>query len=156
MDRKAVVEHARPWKQIMMFIGRTQGEQDWKKPKYKFNNRQKKAWKHLWRVADTEYMRTQEVSDQAGGEESEDSAEQDKSQSNAMSQACLDFCFILLQEQYSKNEYSDVFVYGLGGLGVRAWGGWMGANHYPPILSKMIKSGNGYGRTAVELASSTS
>jgi len=28
MDRKAVVEHAQLWKQILMFIGRTQGEQE--------------------------------------------------------------------------------------------------------------------------------
>lgn len=47
IDRKAVIEHAQPWKQILMFIGRTQGLQEWKKPKYQLKKGQKKAWKHL-------------------------------------------------------------------------------------------------------------
>jgi len=142
MDRKAVVEHAWPWKQILMFIGRTQGEQEWRKPKYKLKKGQKKAWKHLWWVAETEYMRSQRVIDKKSGEESNDHLEQDKPQLNELSHTCLDFCFTLLQEQYSKSEYSNVLVCGLAVLGVWISGsqwGWMGPDNYPPILSKMIK-----------------
>ncbi|KAL9577626.1 MAG: hypothetical protein Q9212_006246, partial [Teloschistes hypoglaucus] len=78
MDRKAVVEHARPWKQILMFIGRTQGKQEWKKPKYKLKKGQKKAWRHLFRVAGDEYTRSQGVIDQESGEESDDRSDQDE------------------------------------------------------------------------------
>ena len=52
------------------------------------------------------------------------------------------FLFSLLQEQYSKNKYSNVLVCGLAVLGVRTLGarwGWIGADNYPPILSKVIK-----------------
>lgn len=56
----------------------------------------------------------------------------------------MDFCFSLLQEQYSKNEDSNVLVYRLAVLGVRTSGarwGWMGPDNYPPILSNTIKIG---------------
>ena len=125
-----------------MFIGRTQGEQEWRKPKYKLKKGQKKAWKHLWWVAETEYMRSQRVIDKESEEESNDHLEQDKPQLNELLHACLDFCFTLLQKQYSKSEYSNVLVCGLAVLGVRISGsqwGWMGPDNYPPILSKMIK-----------------
>ena len=133
IDRKAVVEHARPWKQILMFIGRTQGEQEWQKPKYKLKKGQKKAWKHLWRVAKDEYSRAQGVVDQESGDVNNDHPEQEESPSpsNDLSLACLGFCFSLLQEQYSKNEYSNVLVCGSAVLGVRMSGarwGWMGAD----------------------------
>ena len=56
MDRRAVREHARPWKEILMFIGRTLGRQEWKKPRYKLTKEQKKIWKQLWTVAGEEYV----------------------------------------------------------------------------------------------------
>ncbi len=142
MDRKAVVEHAQPWKQILMFIGRTQGEQEWRKPKYKLKKGQKKAWRHLWWVAGIEYMRSQGVMDKESEEKSDDDLEQDEPQLNGLLHACLDFCFTLLQEQYLKSEYSNVLVCGLAVLGVRISGsqwGWMGPDNYLPILLKMIK-----------------
>ncbi len=125
-----------------MFIGRTQGEQEWRKPKYKLKKGQKKAWKHLWQVAGTEYMWSQRVIDKESGEESNDHLEQDEPQLNELSHTCLDFCFTLLQKQYSKSEYSNVLVCELAVLGVQISGsqwGWMGPDNYLLILSKMIK-----------------
>ena len=142
MDRKAVVEHARPWKQILMFIGRTQGPQEWKKPKYQLKKGQKRAWRHLWQVAEAEYMRSQGVNDEESTGESSKHTSVDKTQSDELSQVCLDFCWTLLQEQYSKNEYDSVLVCGLAVLGVRKSGGqwcWAQPYDYPPILSRMIK-----------------
>ncbi len=139
MDRKAVVKHARPWKQILMFIGRTREEREWRKPKYKLKKEQKKAWKHLWRAAGSAYMRTQEVLDKESDEDGGEGPAQDERPPNALSQACLTFCFTLLRKQYVQTEYDNVLICGLAVLGVRASGGWTGADGYPPILSKMIK-----------------
>ncbi len=142
MDCKAVVKHAQLWKQILMFIGRTQGEQEWRKPKYKLKKEQKKAWKHLWQVAGTEYMWSQRVIDKKSREEFDDHLEQDKPQLNELLHTCLDFCFTLLQKQYLKSEYSNVLVCELAVLGVwiseSQWG-WMSSDNYLFILLKMIK-----------------
>ena len=136
MNRKAVIEHAWPWKQILMFIRRTQGAQEWKKLKYKLKKEQKKAWKHLWRVTGDEYMWIQGLVTNDSADEAEESLTDD------LSQACLNFCFSLLQEQYSKNEYSNVLVCGLAVLRVQKSGaqwGWMDPGNYSPVLFNMIK-----------------
>jgi hypothetical protein len=39
MDEKAIKEHSRPWKQILMFFARTQREHGWKSPGYRFTRR---------------------------------------------------------------------------------------------------------------------
>lgn len=87
----------------------------------------------MWRVAKDEYSRAQGVVDQESGDVNNDHPEQEESPSpsNDLSLACLGFCFSLLQEQYSKNEYSNVLVCGSAVLGVRMSGarwGWMGAD----------------------------
>ncbi|TKA44793.1 hypothetical protein B0A49_13622 [Cryomyces minteri] len=47
MDEKSIGDHARPWKQILMFFARTQREHEWKSPKYRFTRRQRGAWEEL-------------------------------------------------------------------------------------------------------------
>ena len=125
-----------------MFIRCTQGEQEWRKLKYKLKKGQKKAWRHLWWVVGIEYMWSQGVMDKESEEKSDDDLEQDKPQLNGLSHACLDFCFTLLQEQYLKSEYSNVLVCELAVLGVWISGsqwGWIGSDNYLLILLKMIK-----------------
>ncbi len=125
-----------------MFIERTQGEQKWRKLKYKLKKEQKKAWKHLWWVVETEYMQSQRVIDKKSEEESNDHLEQDESQLNELLHTCLNFCFTLLQKQYSKSEYSNVLVCELAVLKVwiseSQWR-WMSSDNYLLILLKMIK-----------------
>ena len=110
MNCKAVVKHAWPWKQILMFIKCTQREQKWRKLKYKLKKEQKKTWKHLWWVVETEYMWSQRVIDKKSREEFDDHLEQDESQLNELLHICLNFCFTLLQKQYLKSEYSNVLI----------------------------------------------
>ncbi len=55
-------------------------------------------------------MWSQKVINKESEEESDDHLEQDEPQLNELSHACLDFCFTLLQKQYSKSEYSNVLV----------------------------------------------
>ena len=64
-----------------MFIGRTQGEQEWQKPKYRLKKGQQKAWKHLLRVAKDEYSRAQGIVDQKSGDDSNKRPEQEQSPS---------------------------------------------------------------------------
>ena len=47
MDEKSIVEHARPWKQILMFFARTQRQHEWNSPKYRFTCQQREAWEAL-------------------------------------------------------------------------------------------------------------
>src|SRR5437762_2154024 len=61
MDEKSIVEHARPWKQILMFFARTQRQHEWNSPKYRFTRRQREAWEAL----------TEQAKHQVNGEEHE-------------------------------------------------------------------------------------
>jgi RecQ family ATP-dependent DNA helicase len=51
MDKDAIVKHARPWQQMLMFFGRTQKEHTWKSPRYRFTRRQREAWEALVELA---------------------------------------------------------------------------------------------------------
>ncbi len=62
MDEKSIGDHARPWKQILMFFARTQREHEWPSPKYRFTRRQREAWEALVEQAERK----------ANGEEDED------------------------------------------------------------------------------------
>ncbi len=87
-------------------------------------------------------MWSQRVIDKKSKEESNDHLKQDKSQLNELSYICLDFCFTLLQKQYSKSEYSNVLVCELTVLRVQIlesqWR-WMSSDNYLLILLKIIK-----------------
>ena len=77
-------------------------------------------------MAKDEYSRAQGAIDQESRDGSNKHPEQEQSPSlfpsNNLSRAYLDFCFSLLQEQYSKNKYSNILVCGLAVLGVRTSG----------------------------------
>ncbi|KAL2044591.1 hypothetical protein ABVK25_012338 [Lepraria finkii] len=51
MDGQSIQQYSRPWKQMVMFIGRTQGPCEWTAPKYKLRGRQRTAWRCLMRLA---------------------------------------------------------------------------------------------------------
>ena len=74
-------------------------------------------------MAEAEYTRSQGVNDEESTGESSKHSSIDEIQSHELSQACLDFYWTLLQEQYSKNEYDSILVYRLAVLGVRKSGG---------------------------------
>ncbi|PSN59182.1 hypothetical protein BS50DRAFT_658963 [Corynespora cassiicola Philippines] len=52
MDEKSIIEHSRPWKQMLMFFARTQREHTWKSPRYRFTRRQREAWEELVKQAE--------------------------------------------------------------------------------------------------------
>jgi hypothetical protein len=43
MDQDAIVNHMRPWQQMLMFLAQMQKEHRWKSPWYRFMRRQRKA-----------------------------------------------------------------------------------------------------------------
>lgn len=51
MDEENIVRHAIPWQQVLMFFVRTQTRHSWQSPRYRFTERQRKAWQALWRLA---------------------------------------------------------------------------------------------------------
>ena len=74
-----------------MFIKCIQGEQKWRKLKYKLKKEQKKAWRHLWWVAEIEYMWSQKVMNKKSEKKSDDDLKQDEPQLNKLLHVCLDF-----------------------------------------------------------------
>ena len=74
-------------------------------------------------MAEAEYIRSQGVNDKESTGESSKYTSIDETQSDELSQACLDFYWTLLQEQYSKNEYNSILVCRLAVLRVRKSGG---------------------------------
>ena len=140
MDERAIREYSRPWKQIIMFIGRTRQQQEWDIPKYRMRSKQRKAWKYLIRVAREE---TQQRRQQDDNDDNDDAAVQSIAESvdpdqaaeymlKPLPKACLEFCISLLDERITQKEYHSILVCALAVLGVKA-DGWLGPDRYPPI-----------------------
>jgi RecQ family ATP-dependent DNA helicase len=162
MDEKSIVEHVRPWQQILMFFARTQREHAWKSPKYRFTRRQREAWEALAEEAkriaegeeegeEEEEMEVEEVEDEIMADDvneaidemetEEDRAAEGISEPETLSsiqKACLEFCIALLSQSITRKEYDSPLVCALAVLGVKE-DGWKGAEQYPPILSAVIK-----------------
>lgn len=163
MDEKSIVEHSRPWKQVLMFFARTQRAHEWKSPPYRFRRRQREAWEALVRQAQQEVEREEgfeeeEMEDETRMDETEEAAmddrdddeEQDERAGSSdaredkpagltnIQKACLEFCIALLNQRITRKEYDSPLVCALAVLGVKE-GGWKGPEQYPPILSAVIK-----------------
>jgi superfamily II DNA helicase RecQ/uncharacterized C2H2 Zn-finger protein len=160
MDEKSIVEHSRPWKQMLVFFARTQREHEWTSPKYRFTRRQREAWEALVKQAsqgeDNEVDVDEEAEETVDDEMDEaiDEAEDNEEQGTAekgrvddggearelsdIQKACLQFCIELLNQAITRKEYDSPLVCALAVLGVRE-DGWKGPEQYPPILSAMIK-----------------
>ncbi|KAL2044592.1 hypothetical protein ABVK25_012339 [Lepraria finkii] len=145
MDGQSIQQYSRPWKQMVMFIGRTQGPCEWTVPKYKLRGRQRTVWRRLMRLAaasspeptaSSPESNPAEDSPESSGEQAQSQEEQ--SRLEALPKACLDFCIALLDEQMTQKEYHSAMVCALAVLGVKAEG-WLGPDRYPPILSAIIK-----------------
>ena len=63
MDEENIVRHTIPWQQVLMFFVRTQTHHDWASPHYRFTERQRKAWRALWRFARADQSRSNSVSE---------------------------------------------------------------------------------------------
>jgi superfamily II DNA helicase RecQ len=158
MDEKSIVEHARPWKQILMFFARTQKEHEWKSPTYRFTRRQREAWEALVKQAQRaagEDVDVEEGTEEATDDEMdeaiddmEDGEEQEVEEGvesrhkpeglSGIQKACLRFCIELLNQAITRKEYDSPLVCALAVLGVKEEG-WKGPEQYPPILSAVIK-----------------
>ena len=84
MDEKSIGEHARPWKQILMFFARTQREHEWESPKYRFTRRQREAWEALVEQAERYVDGEEDEGDEEGsdGEGSEEEGSNDGDDGN--------------------------------------------------------------------------
>ena len=155
MDAEGMAKYSRPWKQVLMFVARTQAPHEWESPRYRLTETQARAWEILVREAEKMVDREKDSeSDHDGasdGDGTSDSSNDDGDEEKggkekggvitAMTdahRACLQFCHELLQQRITKKEYDSVLVCALAVLGVKS-DGWMGADQYPPILSAMIK-----------------
>ena len=153
MDEKAIVNHVRSWKQILMFFARTQQEHTWKSPKYRFTRRQREAWEALVEEArrSTELEEEENIEDedevmddnemQNEVQEEESTTATSSSNPDTLSniqKACLEFCIALLSQSITRKEYDSPLICALAVLGVKE-DGWKGPEQYPPILSAVIK-----------------
>ena len=50
-DRKSIVRHSKPWRQVLMFFARTQKPHEWESPPYEFTSEQQRSWEIVWRRA---------------------------------------------------------------------------------------------------------
>ena len=135
MSAKALGNSSLPWKQVLMFIHRTQQRHSWRSPKYQLTRRQREAWKVLLREASREHAAgaSQEVEEQA-----EEEQEGQEEQLSDTQKACLHFCITLLDQQVQAHEYESALVCALAVLGVQR-DGWKTASQYPSTLSAVIK-----------------
>jgi hypothetical protein len=62
MDEDNIVRHTIPWQQVLMFFARTQTDHEWQSPRYRFTQRQRKAWQVLWKLAGADRGRSNSVS----------------------------------------------------------------------------------------------
>lgn len=68
MDEKSIGNHARPWKQMLMFFARTQREHKWESPKYRFSRWQREAWEALIEQAERYVDGEDNGGDEEGGD----------------------------------------------------------------------------------------
>jgi hypothetical protein len=144
MDQEAIIKHAQPWQQALMFFARTQKEHTWKSPGYKFTRRQREAWEALiWEAEATAARGAEEEIDEID-EEAEAGEEQGSAEGNqavrlpSIQKACLRFCIALLDHRITRREYDSPLVCALAVLGIKE-DGWKSSEQYPPILSAVIK-----------------
>ena len=159
MDEKAIVDHVRPWKQMLMFFARTQKEHAWKSPKYRFTRRQREAWEALVEAAERsvepeeeEGVEDEEIEDEEMQDDIDEAIEETETEEenptterlskpetlSNIQKACLEFCIALLSHSITRKEYDSPLVCALAVLGVKE-DGWKGTEQYPPILSAVIK-----------------
>ncbi|KAJ4395074.1 hypothetical protein N0V91_011088 [Didymella pomorum] len=79
MDEKSIVEHVRPWQQILMLFARTQREHEWKSPAYRFTRRQRETWEALVKATEKSVGR-----DEAEEEEEEEQMEVEEGEDEPM------------------------------------------------------------------------
>jgi hypothetical protein len=51
MDATGMAKYSRPWKQVLMFVARTQASHEWESPRYRLSKTQARAWEILVREA---------------------------------------------------------------------------------------------------------
>ena len=151
MDDAALANAIRYWQQILMFFVRTQVEHSWRSPKYRLTPRQKSTFNELLIKAEQEA--NGHVNDEERDEEEEeDDDEEDKEEEDEeedgnppkrkpltrLQMACLNFCFMLLNQKMINQEYDCALVCTLAILSVTE-NGWKNALLYTPILSGVIK-----------------
>jgi hypothetical protein len=132
MDLKQMQEYARPWKQILVFIARTQITPQEGQPKYHFHRERKQLGRNLLELA------RQEVRGESPATDHPDGAGKDSDRLDPLCEACLWFCMELLGQIIKKREYESPLICELALLGV-TMDGWKNTDDYPPILSAMIK-----------------
>lgn len=157
MEAKEVVTRAKPWKQIVMFIGRTWKQREWKAPKYKLKSHQRKAWKNLMSAVQQNMKKTKANNEIRESEQSEEKDEEEETSEgeeneekeatspvqkvirlNPVAQKCMKFCLSLLYETIDNNEYDSTLICALAVLGITRTG-WKGFDQYPSMLSAIIK-----------------
>jgi hypothetical protein len=122
IDQEAIVKHARPWQQVLMFFARTQKEHGWKSPQYQFTRRQQEAWEALIREAEAAAARGAEEEIDEIDEEAEADEEQGSAKGNqavrlpSIQKACLKFCIALLDQRITRREYDSPLVCALAVL----------------------------------------
>lgn len=131
LDGDNLSKHVEPWQRILMFFARTQRPHDWVSPKYKLSERQAFTWNAVTRCAQAEYAAQQESPDPMENDARGDSW-------TPLQEKIMDFCIELLAQKVRRDNYECGLVVALAVLGFGKLG-WLDAESYPQILSKVIK-----------------
>ena len=146
MNAQSIGDHSRPWKQVLMFFARARPQGSETSPRYRFNSAQKRAWKEFCAAIERqseEEEESEEIESTSSEVESPDVEEVDRCREKPVKmrpvdRLCLEFCIALLDQRALRDEYDSALVRALAVLGADE-SGWLGADRYPPILSRMIK-----------------
>jgi hypothetical protein len=154
-DSDRVHKECQPWQQMVTFFVRTQQDNTWQTPPYRFNNRQKIAFQRLMAAARQEVARrdSEGDGDSGSGSDEDDNSEDDmemdsqaktddKAESDTISGgtktvqlAALDFCIELLNQTMQQHETEMALVCVLAVLGVRPTGkGFRDDEVFPSIF----------------------
>lgn len=135
-DSHGQYQAVRPWKEILMFIYRTQTPHEWSSPRYHLTSDQQSAWDSLIQAAILEIHQQPQPIDSQNEDDSNNIPKYIPLPS--FQRQLLFFCCMLLDQRIQSSEYDAVFVDGLAVLGVTE-SSWKGPDTYTKILSAAIK-----------------
>ena len=141
MDSYSKKEYVLPWKHMMMFFHRLKCADSYtwtKRPRCPFNKAQKLAWRALIRVAER-VSRKEQANSEDESDSSSSIASRFRSSLDEISLKLLNFVITLLDQAQGWNEFQCELTCAFAMLGVDP-DGYLGAERYPPLLSKIIKT----------------
>jgi superfamily II DNA helicase RecQ len=133
MEEGTVQKYKEVWRQIICYLFRTQDWPDEERPAYELTEKQGDAFDELVQAVEglQGVTKARRQASQPHAEEQE--------QQKRVDRLCLELCIRILNHQLIHSEYESVALSALAVMGMRADGGWLGAEDYTPKYSAFIK-----------------